>query len=117
MAKKAAAASGESTKSKADVIREFLAQGMKSPAQIAAAAKEVGFEISPNHVSMVKSSLKKAKRAKRRLVRASGDMQTAAVKGRRAAETDLSLENLALRFALQAGSVQAAIASLQKLQR
>lgn len=106
-------------KSKTDVVKELIAQGVKMPSEIAAAAKTLGHEISANYASMIKSKMnqtggtKKKARAARTYM--GGTTSAARVSGGNEVGNGLQLENLALRFALQAGSIDAAIAVLTKL--
>ena len=102
-------------KSKTGVVKELLASGLKRPMDISAQAKaQYGMEIAPNYVSMIKSGLKKSK-GKRRAVKGDKMVAVASRKPARDHSGDLSLENLALRFALKAGSIDAAVNALEKL--
>ena len=109
-------------KSKIDVVKELIAGGLNSPAEIVVAAKKLGHKISSGYVSMIKSKMgsggKKQKRAARTQI--VGTTSAARVvpgneAGNGRAGANLEMENLALRFALRAGSVDAAIAALEKL--
>jgi hypothetical protein len=103
-------------KSKTDVVRELLAKGITAPKDIAAAAKsEFGVEITPGYASIIKGGLKKRKGGKRAIAKGGRVVHAATKTKPNSASPDLSLENLALRFALKAGSVDAAIAALEKL--
>ena len=106
-------------KSKTDVVKELIAQGVKMPSEIAAAAKTLGHEISAAYASMIKSNLKKAggtkKRGRAAKTYMGGTTSAARVSGGGEVGNGLQLENLALRFALQAGSIDEAIAVLTKL--
>lgn len=106
-------------KSKTDVVKELIAQGVKMPAEIAAAAKALGHEITPNYVSMIKSKMNQSGGTKKKApaARTSVAATTSAARVSDGNENGngLQLENLALRFALQAGSIDAAIAVLTKL--
>lgn len=106
-------------KSKTEVVRELMATGLSSPTEIAAAAKKLGVTVAPNYVSMIKTNGKKAGgkkkvAGKRKMVRASGSVAVAAARATGAA-SDLELENAALKLALKAGSVEAAIRALGRL--
>jgi hypothetical protein len=112
MAKKATTESG---KSKTDIVKELLAKGVESPKDISAAAQtEYKVDIAPQYVSIIKSSLKKGKgkkvKGKRGVVARAKAAPVVHANG-----DDFALENLALRFALKAGSVDSAIAALEKL--
>ena len=114
MAKKAEQSGA--AKSKTEVVKELLAKGLKRPMDISAEAKtQYGMDIAPNYVSMIKTGLKKNK-GKRRAMKGDQMVAVASRKPRAASGSgDLSLENLALRFALKAGSIDAAIHALEKL--
>lgn len=106
-------------KSKTDVVKELMATGLESPTEIAAAAKKLGVTVTPNYVSMIKTNGKKAggkKKAagKRKMVRSSGSVAVSAARATGSA-SDLELENAALKLALKAGSVEAAIQALGRL--
>jgi len=115
MAKKAEQSGA--AKSKTEVVKELLAKGLKRPMDISAEAKtQFGMEIAPNYVSMIKTGLKKNKRKGRRAVKGDQMVSVASRKPRGGSGSgDLSLENLALRFALKAGSIDAAVNALEKL--
>lgn len=124
----AVSASGLPTeqKSKTDVVRELMASGLDMPKEIAAAAKKLGVLITPNHVSMIKGKLRKAgaKTKKARTAVSAAPMAGAAAKSPvvvaaarvTAPASNLELENAALKLALKAGSVQAAIQALGRLE-
>lgn len=113
MAKKSEQASGVTSKTQA--VKELLAGGLERPMEISAKAKaQYGLDIPPNYVSMIKSGLKKGKGKKRRAVKGN-KMVAVAARQPRDHSGDLSLENLALRFALRAGSIDRAISALDKL--
>jgi hypothetical protein len=83
-----------------------------TPKDISAAARsKYGAEVTPGYASIIKGSLKKRKGGKKAVVKGRRVVRAAA----KSEPSDLSLENLALRFALKAGSVEAAIAALEKL--
>lgn len=109
-------------KSKTEVILELMETGLDSPTAIVAAAKKMGVAVTPNHVSMVKSSAKKAggktSGGKRKKVRRAVSVAPVAVAAARSTgpATDLELENAALKFALRAGGVQAAMQALSRLE-
>ena len=115
MAKKAEQSGA--AKSKTEVVKELLAKGMKRPMDISAEAKtQYGMEIAPNYDSMIKTGLKKSKGKGRRAMK--GDRMVAVASRKPRGDSgagDLSLENLALRFALKAGSIERAINALEKL--
>lgn len=103
-------------KSKTDIVRELLAKGVTTPKDISAAAQsEYGVEVTPGYASIIKGSLKKRKGGKKAVVKGRRVVRASAKASANGASSDLSLENLALRFALRAGSVDAAIAALKKL--
>jgi hypothetical protein len=115
MAKKAAELP-DGLKSKTAVVRELLAKGVTAPKDIAAAASsEYGVEITPAYASIIKSSMKKRKGKKKALIKGRRIVKATANSQPHSSSGDLSLENLALRFALHAGSVDSAIAALERL--
>jgi hypothetical protein len=106
----------DALKSKTDVVKELLAKGVTAPKDIAAAAKsEFGVEVTPGYASIIKGSLKKRKGGKKTAAKGRNVVRASAKASSNGESSDLSLENLALRFALKAGSVDAAIAALEKL--
>ena len=92
--------------------------GLTSPKEIAAAAKKMGVMITPGHVSMIKGNLKKAGGKRKKKLRRALRVATVAVAAARVTgpATDLELENAALKLALKAGSVQAAMQALGRLE-
>lgn len=101
-------------KSKAQVVRELLSTGMQGPTEISKAARKLGHVITPSHVSMIKSNDKKLGRKKgRRPAAASGRPAASNAPG---SASNLELENAALKLALKAGSVQAALQALGRLE-
>lgn len=104
-------------KSKSDTVRELLAGGLESPKEIVAAAKKLGVLVTSNHVSMIKGNLKKAGGKKKRAAPAGTAAPVAvAAPSTTAPASNLELENAALKLALKAGSVQAAIQALGQLE-
>src|SRR5688572_26581003 len=91
--------------SKTAIVLSLLQGGLSSPKEISEAAKKLGVDVTPNYVSMIKGKkgAKKKGRGKKRIVSSSGEAVTAQPKPASQGST-LSLENLALRFALKAGS-------------
>jgi hypothetical protein len=87
-----------------------------TPKDISVAASfEYGVEVTPGYASIIKGSLKKRKGGKKAVVKGRRVVRAAAKASSNGGAADFSLENLALRFALKAGSVDAAIAALEKL--
>lgn len=104
----------DASRTQTDIIRELLERGITTPADVVRAAKaEFGVKVTPNYVSILKSG-KRKKGGKKRVIVKGGRTVRAAVRSAPAG-SELSLENLALKFALKAGSIEAAIAALQKL--
>lgn len=113
MAKKTSGPTNE-PRSQSDVIRELLGRGMTSPAEVVKTAQaEFGVKVTPNYVSILKNKKRGKGRKKRVIVK--GTKTVRATVRTAPASSELSLENLALKFALKAGSVEAAISALQKL--
>ena len=107
-------------KSKTQIVKELMESGLNSPTEISAAARKLGIKITPGHVSMIKGNLKRAGGKKsggkrRKKVRRGISVVSVAVKATGAA-SDVALENAALRLALKAGSVQAAMEALGRLE-
>jgi len=119
MAKKAVAAKPASEvpaemMSKTDAIKALLAKGVTSPKDLSAAAmSEYRLDVTPAYCSMIKTGLKK-KKGKR--VAGKKGVIASAPKGHSTGNGDVNLENLALRFALRAGSIDAAIAALRQIE-
>jgi hypothetical protein len=109
-------------KSKKDIVKELLARGVTGPREISEAAKvEFQADITPGHASNIKSTLgKKAKKKAvvrgNRVVPAKASSNERQSNGERSYASDaVTLENLALRFALKAGGIDRAIAAIEKL--
>ena len=121
MAKKAAAAAPASTPAepatkpnKSAAIKILLERGVETPKDLSEAAKtQWGLDITPSYASIIKSGLKKKKGKK---VRGKAGVTAKAKPKATADGSDLSLENLALRFALKAGGVDQAIAAMRALE-
>ena len=119
MAKKASAGSVN----KALIIREALAKGIETPAEIAAFAKQSkGLEIDPKYVSVIKSQIRAKDRGK--LARSGGrdvqkDASLFALKCGTIDKAKKSLELVksdpAMAFAISLGGVDRAIAALNDL--
>jgi hypothetical protein len=106
----------DGTKSKTQIVRELMAKGLTGPKEISEAAKtEFQADIAPGYVSTIKNGLKRKKGKRKAIVRGKRVVTSAAPSAPRSAGGDLFLENLALRFALRAGGIDAAIQALEKL--
>jgi hypothetical protein len=119
MAKKTTTEVPAGMKSKTEIVKELLAKGVESPKDISAAAQtEYKMDIAPSYASIIKSQLKKGKGKGKRVKGKRGvTARTAKVASgnEHGNGDDFALENLALRFALKAGSIESAIAALEKL--
>ncbi len=105
------------TRTKLDVVREILEQGIVKAADIVAAAKAQGVEISQATAANYKHQLGKTRPTKRtkgvtrkKVARVIRDESTGTV-----ATTSLELENLALRLIIKAGSVEKARQLIDKM--
>lgn len=101
--------------SKAELIRELLASGLDSPIEVAEAARAMGVMVAANQVSMIKNSPNLTGTRPRKPTKRAGLMSKAA-SVTAGGDSALALENAALKLALKAGSVEAAIKALGRLQ-
>ncbi|HUQ72452.1 MAG TPA: hypothetical protein VM165_23190 [Planctomycetaceae bacterium] len=93
-----------SAKSKMQVVREIVGQGITKTAEIVAAAKEQGITITPATAANYKHQLGASKpRKKGRRKGAKKTRVAQVVRTPSTVSSDLELENLALRLIVKAG--------------
>ncbi len=104
-------------KSKIAVVSEILDKGITKAAEIVAAAKEMGVDISLATAANYKHQLGKTVPRGKRRGRPVGSTKVTRVVGSAGGvvSTDLEVENLALRLIIKAGSVDKARNAIEKM--